>query len=339
MAGSCFRREFGAKGVIFADCGQSFHHWQAISTIRKLPRLWKSLVTPVTANTGSLPPGAMAKITATDVWKELWTNLWISDVDKWRALGEKSAPERIRDNFAAGSDSERSITPSPIAYVHDIRRQPPRIVRSSSLALPVDWKAPLYGYSATGSRLDHQECALKLRNHGPDTDSQAVPSVLAACHKISKAMPPYPRCVLLGVEPAGTARGRITFLHRTSNVSVRGAGPTSSPDTSANSWRSRSVLTSSSPVHSGLLRGIGVFTLEGFIRGWVAVGGIKPRVQAKIGVAWEPARWADRPATMVSRLSRRCVLFDRERASVGGRAAFSGSTVLSESLIRQAIHG
>lgn len=117
------------------DSGHSFHHWQAISAILKLPRLWKSIVTPVTGCTGSLSPRAMAKITAAPMWKELWINLWISDVDKWRALGEKSAPERIRDNFAAGSDSGRSLAPSSIADVHSIRRQPPRIPRSSSSAL------------------------------------------------------------------------------------------------------------------------------------------------------------------------------------------------------------
>ena len=128
---------------------------------------------------------------------------------------------------------------------------------------PVNWKAPLYGYSVTGSRLDRQEFALELRNHGAETDTQTVPSVLPGSQEISKAMPPYPRCVLIVVEPAGTARGRITFLHRTSNVSLRGGGPTSSPDTSTHSWRSRGVVASGRPVHSGLLRRICVFIFEG----------------------------------------------------------------------------
>ena len=77
---------------------------------------------------------------------------------------------------------------------------------------------------------------------------------------------------------------------------------------------------------------------RGFIRGWVAVLGIKPRVQDKIEVAWVPAKWADGPATSLPSVLAMCPCWIANvPASVP--AAFSSSTVLSESLVRQAIHG
>lgn len=58
---------------------------------------------------------------------------------------------------------------------------------------------------------------------------------------------------------------------------------------------------------------------RGFIRGWVAVLGIKHRVQDKIGVALEPGRWADGPAMSHPFCLGDVPFFDRERASIGAR--------------------